>query len=209
MIVRDLSQQLLRCLMDRGVLHCVGDGDIRVNLDQLERGDTFLPGQRPQSTSTPHTTSTMVGGSVFYTAGTVTTEPFVNINLNGDDNDNGGRAAAATQDGAGAGASGTGGGASGGGAGDNAGGGDSAGGGARCRAGDGDDASNYGDLTTTVKDLGFGDGTPTHLGVAGRLSQAVRKGAVRFSEEAIELTSSEYLFLTIFLSFSIYLFTIC
>jgi hypothetical protein len=200
MIVRDLSQQLLRCLMDRGVLHRVGDGDIRVNLDQPERGDTFLPGQRPQSTSTPRTTSTTVGGSVFYTAGTGTTEPFVNINLNGDDNDNGGGAAAATQDGAGAGASGTGGGASGGRAGDNAGGGDSAGGGARGRAskaGAGDDTSNYGDLTTVVKDSGFGDGTPTHSGVADCLSQAVRKSAVRFSEEAIELKSSECLLLTI------------
>jgi hypothetical protein len=198
MIVRDLSQQLLRCLMDRRILHRVDDGDIRVNLYQLEHGDTFLPGQRPQSTSTPHTASTMVGGSVFYTVAMGTMEPFVNINLNGDDNDNGGGAAVATQDGAGAGASGTGGGASGDRAGDNAGGGDSAGGGTRGRAGkagagDGDDASNYGDLTTTVKDSGFGDGTPTHSGVAGRLSQAVCKGTIRFSEEAIELKSSEYL----------------
>jgi hypothetical protein len=179
--------------MDRGVLRRVDDGDIWVNLDQLERGDTFLSGQRPQSTSTPHTTSTTVGGSVFYTAAMGTTESFVNINLNGDDNDNGGGAAAATQDGAGAGASGTGGGASGGGTGNSAGGGGNAGGSTRDRAGAGagDDVSNYGDLTTTVKDSGFGDGTPTHSGVAGRLSHAVRKGAVRFSEEAIELKSSE------------------
>jgi hypothetical protein len=205
-IVRDLSQQLLRCFLEQGVLrHNVDDGDVRVNLDQLERGKTFLPGQRPQSTSTPRTTSTTVGGSVFYTAGTGTTEPFVTINLNGDDNDNGGGAAAAAQDGAG----GTGGGASGGGAGNNAGGEDSAGGGACDRAGragvgDGDDTTNYGNLTTVVKDSGFGDGTPTHSGVAGRLSQAVRKGAVRFSEEAIELTSSEYFLSNILLIFSIY-----
>jgi hypothetical protein len=46
-------------------------------------------------------------------------------------------------------------------------------------------------LTTVVKDSGFGDGTPTHSGVADRLSQAVRKSAVRFSEEAFELKSSE------------------
>jgi hypothetical protein len=118
----------------------------------------------------------------------------VTINLGGDDNDNGGGAAAAAQGGAGAGAGGTGGGASGDGAGANAG--DSARGGARGRAGragagDGDDASNYGELTTVVKDSGFGDGTPSHSGVASRLSQAMRKGAVRFSGEAIELTSSE------------------
>jgi hypothetical protein len=131
---------------------------------------------------------------VFYTAATGTTETFVDVNLNGDDDDDGDDTAAATEDGAGAG--GTGGGASGGGTGDNAGGDGNAGGGVRDGAGVGadDEASNYGELTTVVKDSGFGDGTPTHLGMAGHLTQAVRKGAVRFSEESIKLKTSECFF---------------
>jgi hypothetical protein len=135
---------------------------------------------------------TTVGGSVFYAAATGTTETFVDVNLNGDDDDDRDDEAAATQDGAGAG--GTGGGVSSGGAGDNAGGDGNAGGGVRdgAGAGAGDEVSNYGELTTVVKDSGFGHGTPTHSGMASRLTQAVRKGAVRFSEEAIELKTSEY-----------------
>jgi hypothetical protein len=173
MIVRDLSQHLLRCLMDRGVLRRVHDGDYRVNVDNLERGDTFLPGQRPQSTSTPQTTSTTVGGSVFYTAATGTTESFVDVNLDGDDEDDGDDAA--SQGGAGAG--GTGGGASSDGAGDNAGGDGNAGGGVQAGvggtgAGASDVASNYGELTTVVTDSGFGDafgrGEPSYAGGSQR-----------------------------------------
>jgi hypothetical protein len=120
----------------------------------------------------------MAGSSVFYTAGTGTTQPFVAVDLGGDDNDDGGDAPATSQhgagaDSAGAGADGGGARASGGGAGVIS---------AQARAvQDGSDA----------KDSGIGVETPTHSGMASRISQAVRKGASKISDEAFELKSSE------------------
>jgi hypothetical protein len=187
-IVADISRQLLQCMLQRGVVRRYGAGGYRVHVDHLERGDTFAPGQIPQSMPTPRTMSTTAGGSVFYTAGTGTTQPFVTVNLGGDYNDGGGDAAAATQNGAGA--DNTGAGADGGGAGASDGGAGASGGGAgvinaQARAvQDGSDA----------KDSSIGVETPTHSGMASRIFQAVRKGACKISDQAFELKSSECLF---------------
>ncbi len=96
----------------------------------------------------------------------------------GSNNDGESDAAAASQDGTGA---------------DNAGAGASGGGAGTDSGGAGDivaQAKAVPDLTNT-KDSGIGVETPTHSGMASRISQAVRKGTSKISDEAFELKSSE------------------